>query len=71
MVHPDHQYDASVLPALIQPIINGKADAVFGSRMLGGKPLDGGMPWWKYDANIFFTALANIIFRRYLTEIDS
>jgi glycosyltransferase involved in cell wall biosynthesis len=71
MVHPDHQYDASVIPSLIQPILEGKANAVFGSRMLGGKTLEGGMPWWKYDANIFLTALANIVFRRYLTEIHS
>lgn len=71
MVHPDHQYDATVIPAMIQPILEGKADAVFGSRMLGGKPLEGGMPWWKYDANIFLTSLANIVFRRYLTEIHS
>jgi glycosyltransferase involved in cell wall biosynthesis len=71
MVHPDHQYNAKVIPQLIQPILDGQADAVFGSRMLGGKPLEGGMPWWKYDANIFLTFLANLIFRRYLTEIHS
>jgi len=71
MVHPDHQYDATVIPALIKPICDGKADAVFGSRMLGGKTLEGGMPWWKYDANIFLTALANIVFQRYLSEIHS
>lgn len=71
MVHPDHQYDATVIPEMLQPILEGKADAVFGSRMLGGKPLEGGMPWWKYDANIFLTSLANIVFRRYLTEIHS
>jgi glycosyltransferase involved in cell wall biosynthesis len=71
MLHPDHQYNATVIPKLIQPILNDQADAVFGSRMLGGKPLEGGMPWWKYDANIFLTAFANIVFRRYLTEIHS
>lgn len=71
MVHPDHQYDASVIPEMIRPISEGKADAVFGSRMLGGRALEGGMPWWKYDANIFLTSLANIVFRRYLTEIHS
>lgn len=71
MLHPDHQYDASVIPELIHPLLENKVDAVFGSRMLGGKPLEGGMPWWKYDANIFLTALANIVFRRYLTEIHS
>lgn len=71
MVHPDHQYNATLIPQLIRPILNEQADAVFGSRMLGGKPLEGGMPWWKYDANIFLTSFANIIFRRYLTEIHS
>jgi glycosyltransferase involved in cell wall biosynthesis len=71
MLHPDHQYDAKVIPQLIQPILNGEASAVFGSRMLGGRPLEGGMPWWKYVANVLLTALANIVFQRYLTEIHS
>jgi glycosyltransferase involved in cell wall biosynthesis len=71
MLHPDHQYHAEVIPDLVKPIIEGKADAVFGSRMLGGYPLEGGMPFWKYIANVLLTALANIIFRRYLTEIHS
>jgi glycosyltransferase involved in cell wall biosynthesis len=71
MLHPDHQYDASVVPAMVEPIMNGRADAVFGSRMLGGRPLEGGMPRWKYVANVFLTALANIVFGRYLTEIHS
>ena len=71
MLHPDHQYDASVIPSLVGPIQAGKADAVFGSRMLGGRPLEGGMPKWKYVANVFLTAVANIVFERYLTEIHS
>ncbi len=71
MVHPDHQYDATVIPKLVQPILEGETDAVFGSRMLGGHSMEGGMPWWKYTANIFLTALANIVFQRYLTEIHS
>lgn len=71
MLHPDHQYDATVIPELVQPILQHQADAVFGSRMLGGRPLDGGMPWWKYVANIFLTAAANVVFARYLSEIHS
>ncbi len=71
MVHPDHQYDATMIPQLVQPLLEHRADAVFGSRMLGGKPLEGGMPFWKYFANVILTALANIIFQRYLTEIHS
>lgn len=71
MLHPDHQYDATVIPRMIEPLLNKEADAVFGSRMLGGKPLEGGMPWWKFIANIWLTALANMVFGRYLTEIHS
>ena len=71
MLHPDHQYDATVIPELVKPIMNWEADAVFGSRMLGGHPMDGGMPIWKYIANIFLTAIANVLFGRYLSEIHS
>lgn len=71
MVHPDYQYDARVIPDLVSPIASGQADAAFGSRMLGGAPMLGGMPWWKYVANILLTAAANIVFGRFLTEIHS
>ena len=71
MVHPDHQYDATVIPHLVDPLISGRADAAFGSRMLGGHPMEGGMPNWKYTANIFLTAFANVVFQRFLTEIHS
>ena len=71
MVHPDHQYDPTVIPQMIQPILDGRCDAVFGSRMLGGRPLEGGMPKWKYLANIFLTAVENATFYMYLTEYHS
>ena len=71
MVHPDHQYDPRVLPQLVEPILAGECDAVFGSRMLGGRSLEGGMPKWKYYANVFLTACANVVFLRYFTEIHS
>lgn len=71
MIHPDHQYDPRVIPDLATPILAGDCDAVFGSRMLGGRPLEGGMPRWKYYANVFLTACANAAFLRYFTEIHS
>jgi glycosyltransferase involved in cell wall biosynthesis len=71
MVHPDHQYDPRVLPQLVEPILRDECDAVFGSRMLGGVPLEGGMPRWKYFANVFLTACANVVFLRFFTEIHS
>jgi glycosyltransferase involved in cell wall biosynthesis len=71
MVHPDHQYDPTVIPLLITPLLNDECDAVFGSRMLGGRPLEGGMPKWKYLGNIFLTAMENAMFYMYLTEYHS
>ncbi len=71
MVHPDHQYDPTVIPHLIEPILRKECDAVFGSRMLGGRPLQGGMPKWKYLGNIFLTAVENATFLIYLTEYHS
>ncbi|HSS49613.1 MAG TPA: glycosyltransferase family 2 protein, partial [Thermoanaerobaculia bacterium] len=70
MVHPDHQYDPSAIPELVAPLLAGECDAVFGSRMLG-RPLAGGMPRWKYLANIFLTAMANATFHADLSEYHS
>lgn len=71
MVHPDHQYDPKSVPALVAPLLRGECDAVFGSRMLGGRPLEGGMPKWKYLANIGLTAVANATFYVFLSEYHS
>jgi glycosyltransferase involved in cell wall biosynthesis len=71
MVHPDHQYDPKVIPDLVAPILAGRCDAAFGSRMLGGKAREGGMPWWKYGANIALTRLENAVLGLGLTEYHS
>jgi len=71
MVHPDHQYDPRIIPELLAPLREGRADAVFGSRMLGGKALEGGMPRWKYAANVALTAIENGVLGLHLTEYHS
>lgn len=72
MVHPDHQYDPALVPLLIEPIVNGECDAVFGSRMLiSGEALKGGMPYWKYLANRFLTIIENIVLGLNLSEYHS
>lgn len=71
MVHPDYQYDPKVIPQLVEPIKNGTADVVFGSRMIKGGALLGGMPGWKHNANILLTAFENVILGTYLTEYHS
>ncbi len=72
MVHPDHQYDPHLVPEMVRPIAEGHADAVFGSRMLvTGGARSGGMPWWKYYANIILTGLANLVIGTHLSEYHS
>jgi len=71
MVHPDYQYDPTIIPSLIEPILNKRVDAVFGSRMMKGGALEGGMPRWKHNANILLTAFENVVLGTYLTEYHS
>ena len=68
MVHPDYQYDPTLLPEIIRPIEDGKADVVFGSRLLGGDVRKQGMPWWKFLGNRFLTGIENSIFGLSLAE---
>ncbi len=72
MVHPDYQYDPTFIPALCAPLVEGKADAVFGSRMIHRRDaLTGGMPWWKFVANIALTWIENRILGLSLAEYHS
>jgi glycosyltransferase involved in cell wall biosynthesis len=73
MLHPDNQYDATRIPSMIQPIIDGKADLVLGSRLLGGRDatLKGGMPIWKYISNRFLTTVENLAFGTHLSEMHT
>ena len=68
MLHPDYQYDPTLLPKIIQPIVHGEADIVLGSRLLGANPIKQGMPWWKYVANRFLTWLQNVTYGLKLAE---
>jgi glycosyltransferase involved in cell wall biosynthesis len=62
MVHPDYQYDPTLLPEIIAPILSGEADLVLGSRLKNGSAIRQGMPWWKYVSNRFLTWLENLAF---------
>ena len=68
MVHPDYQYDPTLLPEIIKPIQANTADVVLGSRLMGINPMQQGMPWWKYIANRFLTWCENTIFGLKLSE---
>jgi glycosyltransferase involved in cell wall biosynthesis len=68
MLHPDYQYDSTLIPELIAPIQAGAADMVMGSRLLSGGTLAGGMPVWKYIANRFLTIVENLALGQRLSE---
>lgn len=69
MLHPDYQYDASLIEELIRPIINGRYDFMFGSRIHDKKSaLEGGMPRLKYYVNRVVCLLENIFLRVNFTE---
>ena len=71
MVHPDYQYDPTLLPQIIEPIVRGEADVVLGSRLKAGSALAQGMPRWKYVANRFLTGLENRVFGLKLSEFHT
>jgi glycosyltransferase involved in cell wall biosynthesis len=68
MVHPDYQYDPTLVPKIVKPITTGQADVVLGSRLKGGSALAQGMPWWKFVANRFLTRVENLVFGLRLSE---
>lgn len=69
MLHPDGQYEPGLIPSMIDPIVNGEADMVLGSRlMVPGWAIEAGMPRWKFIANRFLTGIENRIMGTSLTE---
>jgi glycosyltransferase involved in cell wall biosynthesis len=72
LLHGDGQYAPESIPDLLQPLIDGRADAVLGSRMLTpGGPLKGGMPRYKFLGNRILTRIQNLVLRSGLSEFHS
>ncbi|MBI3034040.1 glycosyltransferase family 2 protein [Candidatus Woesearchaeota archaeon] len=69
LLHPDYQFDPKAIPALIKPILDGKADVAYGSRMMAkGSAKKGGMPLYKRIGNRMLTAYFNIMLGTKLTD---
>lgn len=68
MLHPDYQYTPKLLIAMISIIGNEVYPVVFGSRILGGGALKGGMPIYKYVFNRLLTLTQNILIGEKLSE---
>jgi glycosyltransferase involved in cell wall biosynthesis len=69
MVHPDYQYDPTLIPQMIAPIQASQADCVLGSRMLQeGGASAGGMPIYKQIGNRLLTWIENLLLGQHLSE---
>jgi glycosyltransferase involved in cell wall biosynthesis len=69
MLHPDGQYEPGLIPDMVKPITEGRADLVLGSRLaVPGAAIAAGMPRWKWVANRFLTIIQNRIMGTELTE---
>jgi glycosyltransferase involved in cell wall biosynthesis len=62
MVHADNQYDPGLLNEMVEPILEGRADMVIGSRLLEDRAIAGGMPRWKWVGNRLLTGIENRAF---------
>lgn len=69
MLHPDYQYNAQLIEELIRPILDGRYDFMFGSRIQSRQSaILGGMPKLKYSINRIVCILENILLDVNFTE---
>lgn len=72
MLHGDGQYSPKCISSLIKPLVTSRYDAVFGSRMMRSfDALKGGMPIYKYLANIILTFFQNLVLSSNISEFHS
>jgi glycosyltransferase involved in cell wall biosynthesis len=65
----DLEYDPEDYAGLLVPLLDGRADAVYGSRFLGGPHRV--LFFWNYAANKFFTLLTNVLYNVNLTDMGT
>jgi glycosyltransferase involved in cell wall biosynthesis len=65
----DLEYDPKELPALMEPLVQGKADVVFGSRFMGGHA-HRVLYFWHSVGNQFLTLLSNMATNLNMTDME-
>jgi glycosyltransferase involved in cell wall biosynthesis len=65
----DLEYDPSDIPVLLGPLLDGRADAVYGTRLRGGKPQRAHL-FWHYAGNRFLSLLTNVMFNTTISDME-
>jgi len=66
----DLEYDPKDYPKLLRPILDGRADVVYGSRFIGGDE-HRVLYFWHYLGNKFLTTLSNMCTNLNLTDMET
>src|SRR6516165_6686801 len=66
----DLEYSPEDYPVVLEPIVSGKADAVIGSRFMGGRP-HRVLFFWHMVGNRFLTLLSNMLTNLNLTDMET
>ena len=65
----DLEYDPADIPTLLGPLFDGRADAVYGSRLRGGRPQRAHL-FWHYAGNRFLSLLTNVMFNTTISDME-
>jgi glycosyltransferase involved in cell wall biosynthesis len=71
LMHDDGQYRPEEMKLLLDSAIDNKSDIVLGSRILGGRMKQGGVPAYKIFGNKFLTAIENVAFGTSISEFHT
>jgi glycosyltransferase involved in cell wall biosynthesis len=66
----DGEYDPADVPALIDPIVRGRADVVFGSRLRGGRPQRAYL-FWHLVGNRLLSLLTNVLYNTTISDMET
>jgi len=66
----DMEYDPSDVPRLVEPIMRGAADVVFGSRLRGGAPQRAHL-YWHMLGNRFLSLVTNVLYNTTLSDMET